>query len=466
MQEQIHFYFTNDLHSHFENWPYVATAIKNARRAHETNDEEFYLFDIGDHLDRMHIIGEAFLGKANVELMNQLAYDVVTIGNNEGLTLAHEDLFHLYDQANFQVVCSNLKSMTEHQPTWLKPIIKLQSRRGIPISVLGLTAPFNDYYHLLHWHVADVFKTLKQMLSKVDYTKSIVVLLSHLGLKEDEKIAEKFPEIDVIIGGHTHHLLPKGKTVHRTLITSAGKSCRSVGKVKLTYCKQKQIIVDKQAEIIDVTKKKSDQKTEKSIDAYEAQAKAILSQTVAETKDPLPMDWFQETKVMKSLTKTLKGWTGSDGAFLNAGLLLKDFSQGKITRKDIHEACPHPINPCVVPLTGEELLNIIRRAETKDVQQYPFVGFGFRGKVVGKMVYSGITFKQEIKSKKELQAEDIFIQGDPLKKSTIYQIATADMFTFGHLFPEISKSENIQLFLPEFMRDLLATSLLALSKQR
>ncbi len=43
-------------------------------------------------MDRSNIYTEATLGKGNVELLNEAQYDVVTIGNNEGITLSFEDL--------------------------------------------------------------------------------------------------------------------------------------------------------------------------------------------------------------------------------------------------------------------------------------------------------------------------------------------------------------------------------------
>src|SRR5699024_12626477 len=38
-------------------------------------------------------------------------------------------------------------------PSWLKPTVNIQTDSGIKIGVIGLTAPFNAFYHLLDWHV-------------------------------------------------------------------------------------------------------------------------------------------------------------------------------------------------------------------------------------------------------------------------------------------------------------------------
>src|SRR5699024_8031715 len=235
MLENINFYYTNDLHSYFDHWSRVATYMKMKRLESEERDESYWVVDIGDHIDRVHPISEATMGKANVGLLNDLQYDFVTIGNNEGLTLAHNDLYHLYDDANFDVIVSNLQCTLSENPRWLSAHKIVQSKGGVRIGIIGLTAPFNPYYHQLGWHIEDVFATLEKEIAGLSDQADIIVLLSHLVIYEDERIAKHFPDIDVIIGGHTHHLLRSGEMVNHTLLTAAGKQCAYVGEVSITF---------------------------------------------------------------------------------------------------------------------------------------------------------------------------------------------------------------------------------------
>src|SRR5690625_2867135 len=167
MEETIRFYYTNDLHSYFDHWSRVATYLKTKRYESKVNNESFWTLDIGDHIDRVHPITEATMGKANVELLNNLHYDVVTIGNNEGITLSYDDLYHLYDDANFKVVCSNLQSKKATNPRWLLSSYISESKRGVKIGVIGLTARFNPYYHILGWDVEPIFDVLDTELDKL-----------------------------------------------------------------------------------------------------------------------------------------------------------------------------------------------------------------------------------------------------------------------------------------------------------
>src|SRR5699024_6604014 len=259
MKEKLHFYFTNDLHSYFEHWPKVMTYFNRKRYECEQKKESFWLFDIGDHMDRVHPVTEATMGKANVSLLNEAGYDFATLGNNEGVTLAQDDLFHLYDEADFEVVCSNLHCTQTENPPWLQSSSIVQSKQGIRVGIIGLTARFNPYYHLLGWHADEVHATIEAQLEVLANQTDVIVLMSHLGINEDERIAREFPQIDVIMGGHTHHLLRTGEEVNQTLITAAGKHCSFVGEVIITYDHHLESIVTKEAYTSDITHLEDDE---------------------------------------------------------------------------------------------------------------------------------------------------------------------------------------------------------------
>lgn len=459
MREKIHIYYTNDLHSHFEHWPRVATFLKEERSKREGENKSNWLVDIGDHIDRVHPIAEAFMGKANVALMNDLQYDFVTIGNNEGITMAHEDLYDLYDEANFKVICTNLSSQRNQAPKWLHSSVQVTSNDGVKVGILGLTVPFNAFYHLLDWHVEPPFATLEKYLLSLKETSDIVILLSHLGINEDRAIAERFPEIDVIIGGHTHHLLRSGEQVNETIITAAGKHCAYIGEVMLTWDHDEQRLVNKEAYTTKITHLAKDLETEQMLLDLKGEATQLLGQTVATIDEPLDINWFKTTDIMQKLTNTLTEWTKADCGMLNAGLLLERFESGAITYEDIHRICPHPINPCVVHLRGDELVEVIRVSLTKEFMELKLKGFGFRGEVIGRMVFSKLNIKTNIYKNGQEYVKSVTFNNKPIQADRIYKVATADTFTFGRLLPEIAKSERKHYFLPEFIRDLLAKTL-------
>src|SRR5690625_829701 len=458
MQEKLYFYYTNDLHSYFKNWSRVVGFLKNETAKREENNESYWIADIGDFVDRVHPIAEAFMGKANVELLNEAGYDLATIGNNEGITLSHDDLYTLYDNADFQLVCANLHSMKE-TPSWLNASVQIQSLHGVKIGVIGLTAPFNDYYELLDWHLSSPYNELDKYIDDLKKTTDIIVLLSHLGINDDREIARRFPDIDVIIGGHTHHLLRTGEELNNTTITAAGKYCSYVGEVILTWDHSLGKLVNKEAYAIDITHLPKDLGTEQHLLSLSKEAAQHLDKTIVHLKEPIEIKWFHHSDIMKQLTDTMRSWTNADCAMLNAGLLLDYFPAGDVTYSDIHSACPHPINPCVVKLGGDELVEVIRASLTKDFMELKLKGFGFRGEVIGRMIFSGLDVITEKYEDGQEFVKSVYYNGLPLNSYATYTVALPDTFTFGRLLPEVAKSEVKNFFLPEFIRDLLVLTL-------
>src|SRR5699024_5560703 len=102
------------------------------------------------------------------------------------------------------------------------------------------------------------------------------------------------------------------------------------------------------------------------------------------------VDWYKSVPIMEALTEKVRLKTEADCAMLNAGLLIEGFDAGTITYKDVHHACPHPINPCVVTLTGDELTEVIRASLSQAFMGLELKGFGFRGKVIGRMVFANL----------------------------------------------------------------------------
>jgi len=464
MKENIYFYYTNDLHSYFDHWPQIVTFLEQKRRERNDRGEQYWTVDIGDHLDRVHPITEATMGKANVELLNEANYDFVTLGNNEGITLSHSHLYHLYDKATFDVLCANIHSQTGDNPPWLQRSKIIRTKSNVKIGLFGITAPFSTYYNLLGWETETIDETVAREIYSLKNEADIIILLSHVGIDEDYRMAKLFPEIDCIIGGHTHHLLQHGEYVNNTLLTAAGKHCAYVGEVQLTWDHEQQKLVEKQATTTRITHLHQNYATKQRIAELEEMADVILNKPIIETSEQISIDWFKETNIMKLWTEKLREWTDADCAMLNAGLLIEPFQAGTITYKNVHEICPHPINPCVVTVNGDELQEIVRAVFTEHFMQLELKGFGFRGKKLGKMIFANLDVTTNVYADGTETVKEVLFAGEKLDRNREYKVATADTFTFGRLLPPVARARNKRLFLPEFIREILVQTLIDYGK--
>lgn len=456
---------TNDLHSQLERWPSVTAAIKRQREEARRLGEEVLLFDIGDHCDRVHPITEALLGKGNTRLLNEMNYDAVTIGNNEGITFSKQDLNSLYDHADFSVILSNLQDEEGEQPSWASRYKIYTLSSGIKVGVTGVTTPFRLFYEPLGWKLTDPFIEVKKVIEEIRSNIDLLICLSHLGMSEDVRMAEEFPDLDIILGAHTHHVLMEGKHVNQTWINQSGRSGEYIGEVSLSFQKetnkQHRVHVDS-VKSLKVDAEIRDPASVKVLNQLYAEGDHLLELPVATLEKPLKVDWQERSNFTELLSESLREWCRAEISMVNSGVLLETLGAGTVTLKDLHRACPHPINPAAVTISGERLLETIRQSQQQEMINYALKGFGFRGEILGYMVFGGIEITPHSRF---LNEKNVFIHGKPLDRNRLYRLATLDMFTFGHLYPSISSIGDKTYYMPEFLRDVLAWKLKKLYQQ-
>lgn len=445
MLETIHLYHTNDVHSHFGYWPRIQKLLTERKKWHKEMEDSCYIFDIGDFIDRSHIYTEATLGRGNIQLLNDGLYDAVTIGNNEGITLSKADLNKLYDDAKFDVIVGNLKT-EDKVPEWAKPFRIFKTAQGTKIGVIAATAEFQTYYEPLGWTIEDPLAVLKDVVNEIHPLVDILLCMSHLGIQMDEQLAIQCPQIDVIFGSHTHHVLHEGKIVGNTLLTGGGKFGFFVGHTEIQFDNELKKIVQKKTELYR-TSDLPPVKDEEQFDQVLIQkGKELLNYPVFETKRYLNKEWYHHSTLSRFFAKELLQFSKADCAMFNAGIFLRDLPKGIVTAYDIHQCLPHPINACVIEMTGEKLKEVLELAQKSlDWPRTELKGLGFRGVILGKILTYGFSLNSE---------GELLVNGEKTSDSKVYKLVTLDMFTFGYFFPEFKKLPKTYL-LPEFLRDIL-----------
>lgn len=451
----LHILHTNDIHSRFERMAQIAGCLKEKRRLWESRGEYVLTVDIGDHTDRMRMKTEATWGQSNVKVLNQSGYQYVTIGNNEGLTFPKEVLDGLYDHAEFTVILSNLLERSSgNPPKWAVPYA-IHDCNGVRVALLGVTVPFTSFYQQLGWDAKNPLPILKEQVQQLRSQVDVIVVLSHLGYPADVQIAEQIEGIDMILGAHTHRLLHHGEQVNNTWIAQVGIFGEYVGHVCLGLNKGKISYVE--VETFHSSDFPADQEVVELIKGEKERATEILSQVIAELKQELPIDWEKETAFGSFLAASIRLWTQAEVGLANGGLLLHPLSKGEVTRQDLLECLPHPINPCLVHLSGQQLLRVLERSIQPEIIHKELRGFGFRGKVNGWMGIDNVRIFY--RSQPEPVIIRVEIGGKELDPERIYKVGTVDMYVFNRLFTEITEEVPHQFFLPEVLREILAETL-------
>ncbi|MAV04493.1 MAG: metallophosphatase [Flavobacteriaceae bacterium] len=246
---------TNDVHSHIDPFPpndplnpngggVIARAkIINKFRKENPNT---LMFDAGDIFQGTPYFN-FFGGEIELKLMSKLGYNASTLGNHEfdnGIKKLSESLKY----ANFSFINSNYNLKNTPLENNVKKY-EIYNIDEIKVGVFGLGIALNGlveknlYNGLEYLDPIEITNDITYELKK-DHKCDIVICLSHLGFKYDQRkeemcdliLAKKTKNIDLIIGGHTHTFMKKPVEVtnlvgEKVLINQVGCFGINIGKI-------------------------------------------------------------------------------------------------------------------------------------------------------------------------------------------------------------------------------------------
>ncbi|WP_436966386.1 bifunctional metallophosphatase/5'-nucleotidase [Staphylococcus xylosus] len=432
-------YHTNDIHSHLHEYARITEYMTQNRP--KLMHHSLYL-DIGDHVDLSAPVTEATMGIKNVELLNAAHCDIATIGNNEGMTISHDALNTLYDNATFDVTCANVFDEQGQLPRNMSSsFIKVID--GVRILFIAATAPFTPFYRALDWIVTNPLEAIKDEIKANEGAYDLLVIMSHVGVFFDEKLCQEIPEIDLILGSHTHHYFENGEINNGVLMAAAGKYGHFLGEVTLEI--ENNSIIKKQA-ILHPLDKLPEVETH-----FDEEGKMLLNDPVIDHPISLPRRTDTITQTAHILAESVFEFTNADCTIINAGLIVNGVEAERLTEYDIHQMLPHPINAVRIRLSGQELKNVIIKSQKQEYLNEHAQGLGFRGNIFGGYILYNLGF---------IESESrYFINGEVINDDETYILGTIDMYTFGRYFPTL-KDQSIDYLMPEFLRDIFKEKLL------
>ena len=113
----------------------------------------------------------------------------------------------------------NLKKKNLEDLDYILPSIIIK-KKNISFLIIGATPyvqSYNDYFNLYDFSSLPPYDLIRKEIKKYQGKYDFTILLSHLGLRYDTLIAQSDLNIDLIIGGHSHTLLPL-KKINNTFI--------------------------------------------------------------------------------------------------------------------------------------------------------------------------------------------------------------------------------------------------------
>lgn len=332
---------TNDVHAHIGNMPKEAAYVQDLRNRYPT----VLLLSAGDIFSGDPVVdqyvenGTPRRGFPIVDLMNRLGYLAMALGNHD-FDYGKDALKDRIAQAGFPVLCANadfsgtvLEGMIPDYYTIDTAGVRITFLAFVQTGSSGIpsTHPNNvDGITFTYTLTADFLNRYTALRNTCD----VFVILSHLGVDGDRRLAPMFPQADVIIGGHSHTRLSPAETQHGVLITQAGSNLNYIGQTTLVLKDKK--IIEKKNTLVEVSKLTAEDAGIRSrVDAYKAGSSMnrVIGQATANIsgKDALGC----------LMTDALTTQLGLDMAFTNSGgIRISSIPRGDITMAKIYELDP------------------------------------------------------------------------------------------------------------------------------
>lgn len=438
----------SDLHSRFEELAKIATAIEKIR------DKNTIVLDSGDNADFMRLETEGTNGRISSAILNKIGFHARVFGNNEGFSGKINGKI-IAESSNFPVVTCNMYDLNGNSLQYLEDSVIIDVS-GLKVLIIGVTAPYNIWYELFEMLVKDPQEEITRVLSNYEKDEfDLVVLLSHLGLESDKEIASKNPNIDVIIGGHSHTTLKEPIVENQTIICQAGKYGEYLGELILEYDIETRSIRDFKGRLIPSENIPPHPAICDIICYYSNQANEKLSRKLYSISTSLDHSLTEENAIGNLLADSLRDILKTEIGIINSGVLNKGLEKGHVTKKLLHEICPSPLNPTSIDLKGADLLITLEKSLLKEYQLMDGTGEGFRGKLLGNIQVSynlKVHFNPKEKPIHKIKA--IMINGHPLDLQRWYRVGTSDYLQRGTGYRDLANSKN-EKFRPEFLREVL-----------
>lgn len=451
---------TSDIHGDINGWVYesgkdygnsglarVATVVKQVR----AENKNTILIDNGDTIQGNLLTDDLFnkdLTKPNplMTVMNQMKYDAMVLGNHEfnfGLNLIDK----IQKEAQFPIISCNIYNKKDNT-SFVKPYT-IKEYDGVKVGILGFTVPSVPLYDgdkvkdIYFNHMADEAQKWVKVLKETEKV-DVIIASAHAGLEarhiEGEAaklIAERCPEIDVMLLGHDHSTVQQ--TINGVLIAAPYVSREVVRfDITLTNTNNKWAVTDKKSSIVSLKDVAIDKDAYAAGEPFHKEAMAFLKGTIGESTgifhpkseiNGIPEAQVRDTAVIDFINKVQLKVTGAD---VSAAALFKsdaNLPKGNLNYGDIFNIYKYSNTLVAVEVTGKQLKEYMEwSASYYNTFKPGDLTISFDENIRGYAydMFAGIDYKVDISKPVGQRIVDIEFKDKPLKDDQIIKLAIND----------------------------------------
>ena len=380
--QKISFVHVSDVHAHYNPVRGGSSPVARLRGYFEQvrRENPYTVFtNAGDDYEKGSIAEEVSRGLATRKIVQAMHYDVRTIGNHDfawgidELMAFSRDPSAIVLASNTTMTVSPSGGQAAKLPGWSDYAVLRVGQ--VKIDFFGLVSkPWNEkdeqydgeFYPGMPGVRSDFYfvKIAREIIAKHREEVDLLVLVSHLGIEEDARLARETQGIDVILGGHSHTVMTEPLRVKGTAIIHAGAKAENIGRFDIEYDLQKRCIRHSAFTLT------PNREGETPVDeATEREVRKILHGYRGALYDGFTrLAADQSTGEMAMLAaRAAVEILGVDAAFVGLHAVRKEWRRGTLTRQDVFDAFPVEREPAGTPgftslyrlqVTGEDLARV------------------------------------------------------------------------------------------------------------
>jgi len=440
---------TNDVHGRlqpinygeFKNVGGFASRAKLVKEIKSENENVLTL-DGGDFAQGTMYF-KFFSGLPEAKFMSKVGYDAIELGNHE-FDKGIPTLQKIIEASKTPVLCANIEFLHNQKlQNKIKPYV-IKKYNGFNVLVIGVIAEdlkvlTGDYKN---FEVKPPAEKVSEIIKNQGSNADLIVVLSHEGVGEDLKLAKAVPEINIIVGGHSHTFLKQPEKVFHgktyTLIAQSGEFGVDLGKMDIEFA-NKEIKTYKYEQIL-VDGSKQDKYFAKKTNKLTKKINKIASQKIGEVGAPIDV---RKDLIKKQLTnggafvlKAIKEkFPQADVVIINSGSIRsnKIIDVGALKKSDIFELYPFDDSIVLTKITGAELKSVLETSSSGLPRQsgcfLQTLGINYSVNTQNQpQIVSGDGLKIV---KYGNRVSDVKINGKTLENEKYYTIATNDFVSGG-----------------------------------
>lgn len=423
------------------------------------------LIDAGDFVQG-DVIGTLSDGEYIIDIMNELDFDLATLGNHE-FDYGMDQMFSLMEKAEFDIIDSNFTDLTTGESVfdgW-----KIIEANGTKLGFVGITTPEsitkstpayfqNENGEYIYGFCAnndgeELYENVQNSVNEaIDAGADMIIAVGHLGIDEQsspwtsKEVIANTSGIDVFIDGHSHSVIDNEKVTNENgeevILTSTGTKLANIGTVTISNENISAKLVKKGDYTVTTDTESAEGKAyagaTEFIDNIKSEYEELVNTVVAKTDvtltttDPENPDLrivrHLETNLGDLCADAYRNTLGADIAFVNGGGIRSNIEKGDITYGDIIAVHPFGNMACLIEASGQEILDALELGAASSPEE----SGGF-------LQVSGLTYeihdyipssvvltenREFIKVDGEYRVKNVMVGGEPLELDKTYTLAS------------------------------------------